>query len=154
TSLAAFPVTWLAGASTARSPLSAYVEQVPPALTLSGLVDGAIVTGNVPLSALIDDDAPLARVQFLVDGLPVGSPLTAAPYTATWDTRRVNASQSHTVSVRATDMLGRSGVSPGITVQVDNGPLISGVIVNAGLTASSARVTWTTDIAADGQVEF
>jgi len=37
---------------------------------------------------------------------------------------------------------------------VDNGPVISAVGVSLGLTASSARVTWATDVLSDAQVEF
>ena len=39
-------------------------------------------------------------------------------------------------------------------MQVDNGPLISGVGVSPGLTASSVRVAWSTDLASEGQVEY
>jgi hypothetical protein len=154
TTLAALPSAWSSGIAAARSPLSVYVQQVPPALTLTSQADGAIVNGSVPLSAVIDDDAPMARVQFLVDGLPVGAPLVAAPYSVVWDSTRSSASQPHMISVRATDVLGRSGSSATIAVQVDNGPSISGAVVSAGLTASSAHVSWTTDVPADAQVEF
>jgi hypothetical protein len=58
------------------------------------------------------------------------------------------------VSARSTDALGRSQVSSAVTVQVDNGPNILGVGVTPGLTASSVRVSWSTDMPADGQVEF
>ena len=113
-----------------------------------------IVTGSVPLSAVVDDDEPIARLQFFVDGVPVGAPLTSAPYTTFWDSAGVNASQPHTITARATDMRGRSAVSGGLGVQVDNGPRLFGVTLNAGLTASSARINWTTDTLADAQVEF
>ena len=152
--LAAFPLAWTSGAPTARSPMSVQVQQVPPAVTLTGPADGAIVTGNVTLSAVVDDDTPLARVQFFVDGLPVGPPLVAAPYTVTWDGSTADARLPHTIVARASDMLGRSGTSGMVGVQVDNGPVISAVGVSLGLTASSARVTWATDVISDAQVEF
>jgi hypothetical protein len=41
-----------------------------------------------------------------------------------------------------------------VGVQVDNGPTISAVGMSLGLTASSARVYWTTDVISDAQVEF
>jgi hypothetical protein len=154
TSLAAFPQPWVAGAPGARSPLSMYVQQVPPAITLTGPADGSIVTGPSQLSAVIDDDVPLARVQFYVDGQAVGPALTAAPYRVTWNPAGFSALLPHTINARATDLLGRSGASGPLSVQVDNGPAISGVAVGPGLTASSARITWTTDIPADGQVEY
>jgi phosphodiesterase/alkaline phosphatase D-like protein len=51
-------------------------------------------------------------------------------------------------------VLGRSSTSGFVSVQVDNGPVISGISFTPGLTPSSARVTWRTDALADGQVEF
>jgi len=152
--LAAFPLAWTSGAPTARSPMSVQVEQVPPAVTLTGPADGAIVTGSVTLSTVVDDDAPLARVQFYVDGLPVGPPLVAAPYSVIWDSSTADARVPHTIVARATDVLGRSGASGMVGVQVDNGPIISGIGVSLGLTASSARVVWATDVVSDAQVEF
>jgi hypothetical protein len=154
TALGAFPATWISGATEARSPISAYIQQVPPSVTLTGPVDGAIVTGRVPLSAVVDDEAPVTRVQFFVDGLPIGTPLATAPYAATWDSAGFSASQPHSITARGSDSLGRSAASGAVSVQVDNGPSISAVIINPGLTASSVRITWTTDILADAQVEF
>ena len=154
TSLAAFPQPFVIGIAGARSPLSASVVQVPPAISLTGPDDGSVITGQTQLSAVVDDDAPLARLQFFVDGAPVGPVLTAAPYVATWNSLGLNPLVPHTISARATDVMGRSGASASVAVQVDNGPTLANVGVAPGLTASSARVTWTTDIPADGQVDY
>jgi hypothetical protein len=108
----------------------------------------------VQLSAIVDDDAPLARVQFFVDGLPIGVPLITAPWVTTWNTSGTNAALPHMISARATDLLGRTGASALLSVQVDNGPAISNVTVAAGLTSTSQRVTWSTDMPGDGQVEY
>ena len=51
-------------------------------------------------------------------------------------------------------MLGRTGTSGMVGVQVDNGPVISSVGMSPGLTATSARITWSTDVLSDAQVEF
>jgi hypothetical protein len=152
--LAAFPQVFVVGVPGAHSPLSLSMQQLPPSITLTGPDDGSVVTGAVQLSAVVDDDVPLARLQFFVDGLPVGPVLTSAPYTATWNSADVNARVPHTVSARATDLLGRSGASAQVGLQVDNGPTISNLSVGPGLTSTSARVTWTTDVPSDGQVEF
>ncbi|MBV9134723.1 MAG: fibronectin type III domain-containing protein, partial [Chloroflexi bacterium] len=154
TSLAAFPQPFVIGVAGARSPISASVVQIPPAITLTGPADGTVVTGQTQLSAVVDDDAPIARMQFFVDGLPVGTPVTAAPYTVSWNTAGLSTLVPHTVSARATDVMGRSGASAGVSVQVDNGPLIRSVTMAPGLTATSAQVTWSTDVPADGQVEY
>jgi hypothetical protein len=152
--LAAFPMTWSSGTATSRSPMSVHVQQVPPSVTLTGPADGAVVTGRVPLSAVVDDDAPIARVQFYVDGLPVGLPLASAPFTVTWDSSTSDSKLPHTITAQATDMLGRSATSAMLSVQVDNGPIISGIGVSLGLTATSARIAWRTDVLSDAQVEF
>jgi hypothetical protein len=154
TSLAALPPTWTGAVAGARSPVSAYIQQIPPSVTLTGPAEGAVVTGKVQLSAVVDDDAALTRLQFLVDGVPVGAPLETPPYAATWDSSGVNPRLSHTISAQASDVLGRSSTSGFVSVQVDNGPVISGISFTPGLTPSSARVTWRTDALADGQVEF
>jgi Purple acid Phosphatase, N-terminal domain/Bacterial Ig domain len=152
--LAAFPSAWIAGTTETRAPLSVYAQQVPPSVTLSGAQDGATVTGSVVLSAVVDDDAPIASVQFLVDDVAMGAPLTTAPYMTVLDTAALNAAQPHMILARATDLLGRSAASGMLTVQVDNGPTIEGVVASRGLTASSARISWRTDSLADAQVEF
>ena len=154
TSLAAFPQPFLPGAAGARSPLSVFVQQVPPAITLTGPADGSLVIGQTQLSALVDDDVPLVRLQFYVDGLPVGPVLNAPPYSVSWTSEGISTALPHTITARATDILGRSGSSGLITVNVDNGPVISNVSVGSGLTASSARISWSTDLLSDGQVEY
>ena len=70
-----------------------------------------------------------------------GSPLTTAPYAVTWSSQGVSAVRPHMVTVRATDLLGRSAVSGLVALQVDNGPSISAVAMSPGLTATSARIT-------------
>jgi len=123
-------------------------------VTLTGPADGVIVTGSVALSALVDDDALIEYVQFFVDGLPLGALVSTAPYTTTWDSTGFNASQPHAITAQASDVRGRLGASGALSVQVDNGPQISALTVTSGLTASSARINWATDMLADAQVEF
>jgi hypothetical protein len=130
------------------------VQQLPPSITLLGPDEGAVVNAKVQLSAVVDDDAPLARLQFFVDSVAVGAPIVAPPYTAMWDSTGLDSRMPHTISARATDLLGRSGTSPLLNVQVDNGPSISSIALVPGLTGSSMRVRWLTDALADAQVEF
>lgn len=154
TSFAAFPQPFVAGVAGARSPLAASVLQVPPAITLTGPADGSVVSGAVALSAVVDDDVPLARLQFFVDGLPVGPVLSAAPYRVSWSSLGLNALVPHTITARATDVSGRSGSAGLVSVQVDNGPRLTNIVVAPGLTTSSALVRWSTDVPADGQVDY
>ena len=105
-------------------------------------------------SAVVDDDVPLARLQFFVDGLPVGPVLSAAPYRVSWSSLGLNALVPHTITARATDVSGRSGSAGLVSVQVDNGPRLTNIVVAPGLTTSSALVRWSTDVPADGQVDY
>jgi hypothetical protein len=118
-----------------------------------GPSDGAAVGGLVQLSAVVDDENPVTLVQFLVDGVPVGV-TSHAPFSATWDSTAARRSAPHTVAARATDALGRSATSAAVSLTVDNGPTISQVVTTPGLTTSSVRVDWRTDVASDGQVEY
>lgn len=123
TTLAALPAVWTTGPLAARGALSASVEQLAPTVTLlDGADDGSAVTGRLPLSVVVDDDVAIARVQFFVDGVPLGPPQFAGPYSVVWDTSSASPVVPHTVSVSATDVLGRTGTSAAITVQVQVAP--------------------------------
>ena len=58
-------------------------------------------------------------VQLYVDGVASGSPLTAGPYTFSWDTTKV-ADGSHTLMVRVTDAQSRTASSAVVNQTVDN----------------------------------
>jgi hypothetical protein len=154
TSLAAFPSVWRSGTASAAAPLSAYLEQVPPVVTLVEPAPGGVLTGQVDLAANVDDDEDVVSVQFFVDGRPAGVPLRGAPYRSVWDASTADDRVPHTLEARATDALGRTGASSTVSFVIDNGPRVSRVTVTRGLTASSARVSWTTDVPADSQVEY
>ena len=113
--LAAFPAAWTPGAAGASAPLAAYVQQIPPSVTVMAPNDGATLNGPVELSAVVDDDSPVTLVQFLVDGVPVGV-ATRAPFTLTWDSSAARTRTPHTIAARAMDALGRTATSAVVTV--------------------------------------
>jgi Bacterial Ig domain/Purple acid Phosphatase, N-terminal domain len=151
--LATFPVTWLSSPVTGTTTLSAYVQQVTPAVTLIEPADGSAVSGSVTLSATVDNEAPITSAQFLLDGMPIGQPTSVAPYTLTWDTGLATTHEFHTLSARVTDALGRVSTSTPIWLHVDNGPALTQVAASR-LTATSAWISWSTDSYSDSQVEF
>src|SRR5205814_759811 len=55
------------------------------------------------------------------DGQPLGAPVTAAPYSLTWDTRNVT-NGTHVLSARAVDLAGNTATSAGVSVNVSNAP--------------------------------
>jgi Bacterial Ig domain/Fibronectin type III domain len=128
--LAAFPATWtaslasIASLASAASPLAAYVQQIPPSVTIVGPNEGSTVSGSVQLSAVVDDDTPVTLVQFLVDNVPVGA-ATRTPFTSTWDSSTVGANAPHILTARATDALGRSANSAFVTISVETRPAVT-----------------------------
>ena len=130
-------------------------DSQPPAVSVTTPAAGDTLSGTAAnLAATASDNVGVAGVQFLVDGAPVGSPVTAPPYTLAWDSTAV-ADGSHTVAARAWDAAGNTATSAGIAVTVSNPspPSISGIRTGS-VSASGAAVSWTTDKMADSQVEY
>jgi len=55
-----------------------------------GPVIGSTLGGIVAVSAAAFDNLPILGVQFSVDGSPIGAEITAAPYTASWNSSLVS----------------------------------------------------------------
>jgi hypothetical protein len=91
----------------------------PPVVTVTSPSAGATVSAVVSVGATVADAAPIVGVQFYVDGVPVGAPLTAAPYLMFWNTLTV-ADGPHALTASATDSFNLTGTSAPVTVTVDN----------------------------------
>ncbi len=94
-------------------------DSTPPAVSLTAPAAGATVSGAVRLTANATDAGGVASVQFAVDGANVGAPVTAAPYSVTWDSLGA-ANGTHTITARATDNAGNAATSAAVTVTVQN----------------------------------
>jgi Bacterial Ig domain len=80
--------------------------------------NGSTVSGSVTLTATASDDVAVANVQFFVDGVAIGSPVTASPYTTTWDCTGM-ADGPHVLDAIAQDTSGNHATSS-INVMVEN----------------------------------
>jgi hypothetical protein len=112
------------------------VDNVPPTVSMTAPANGATVSGSaVTVSANASDNVAVANVQFLLDGSPLGTPITQAPYTMTWDSTTV-ANGSHTLSARATDTSGNTATATAVTVTVSNtlppGPTVDTTVAKDG----------------------
>ena len=87
----------------------------------------------------------VASVQFQLDGANVGSPVTAAPYTYSWDTAK-SSNGSHTLKAVAKDTAGVSTTSTGNTVTVSNA--VAPPVVSITAPASGATVSGTATVTA------
>ena len=91
----------------------------PPVVSITAPSSGATVSGTAMVAATATSGIGVASVQFQLDGANVGSPVTAAPYTYSWDTAK-SSNGSHTLKAIAKDTAGVSTTSTGNTVTVSN----------------------------------
>jgi len=126
-----------------------------PAVSVTSPPAGATVSALVTVTAGATDNVGVAGVQLVVDGSPVGTPVTYPPYSFGWDTTVV-PNGAHALAARAWDAAGNTATSSSVGVTVGNPlapPVISDVAAGS-VTSVSATVGWTTDRAADSQVEY
>lgn len=95
-------------------------DATPPTVTITAPAGGATVSGPaVSVSAAAGDDVGVVRVQLQLDGADLGAPLTAPPYTLSWDSTMAAPGQ-HTLTAQAVDAAGNTGTSAAVTVMVAN----------------------------------
>src|SRR5882762_3579413 len=94
-------------------------DATPPAVSITSPTSGASVSGTVTVTANASDNVGVAGVQFLLDGLNVGAEVTAAPYSAPWDTTTASRG-SHTLTAVARDAAGNRATSALVSVTVVN----------------------------------
>ena len=107
-------------------------------VSITAPASGATVSGTATVTANATSSIGVASVQFQLDGVNVGSPLTAAPYTYSWDTTKIS-NGSHTLKAIAKDTAGTSTTSAGNTVTVSNAvapPVVSITAPAGGMTVS------------------
>lgn len=105
-------------ASVAITVNNVVADTTPPTVSITAPANGASVQGNVTINATASDETSLAGVRIFVNGTPLGAELTAAPFTATWDTLPL-ANGAHTISATARDSAGNQATTA-ITVTVSN----------------------------------
>jgi O-glycosyl hydrolase len=126
----------------------------PPVVSITAPANGATVSGTATVTATATSSIGVASVQFQLDGTNVGSPVTAAPYSYSWDTTK-SSNGSHTLKAIAKDTVGNSTTSAGDTVTVSNavappvvsitapanGATVSGAITVSGSASSSLSIS-------------
>ena len=94
-------------------------DTTAPAVSITAPANGATVSGTATVTANATDNVSVASVQFQLDGASLGSLVTTAPYSASWDTTK-STGGSHTLSAIARDAAGNSATSASVTVTVYN----------------------------------
>jgi glucose/arabinose dehydrogenase len=97
-------------------------DTIPPTVAIATPTQNATVTGAaVTLNASSSDNIAVAGVQFKLNGVNLGSEVTSAPYTFSWDSTMV-ANGTYTLTAIARDASGNSTTSPPVTINVFNSP--------------------------------
>ncbi|MEW6301933.1 MAG: Ig-like domain-containing protein [Verrucomicrobiota bacterium] len=119
----------------------------PPVVTLTAPGNGSTVSGPaVTVAADASDDSGVAGVQFKLNGMNLGTEVTAAPYSVTWDTTTVT-NGLHTLTAVARDSAGNQTTAVAVSVVVSN--TMPTVLPTVTVTATDAIATiGTTDHAA------
>jgi len=95
------------------------VDTTPPAVSITSPISGASVSGTVTMTADASDNVGVTGVQFLLDGSNAGAEVTAAPYSAPWDTTTASRGP-HTLTAVARDAAGNRTTSASVSVTVAN----------------------------------
>lgn len=91
----------------------------PPSATITAPTNGTTVSGTVTISATASSSASIVGVQFQADGANLGSQVTTAPYSTSWNTTGVGNGK-HLLSAIAQDATGAKFASGSVSVTVSN----------------------------------
>ena len=145
--------SWQAGcaglAGAGSNPPPSGGDTTPPTVSLTAPTSGATVSGTTTVSASASDNVGVASVQCQLDGANLGSLLTVAPYTYSWNTTTVS-NGSHTLRAVAKDAAGNSATSAAVTVTVSNTPAdTTPPTVSISAPANGATESGTTTVSAN-----
>jgi glycerophosphoryl diester phosphodiesterase len=126
-----------------------------PTVSITGPTAGSTVSGTTQVvTADATDAAAVSSVQFQLDGVNLGTPDTAAPYAANWDTTTAT-NGTHTLRAIATNSSSWQTTSSSVNVTVNNtsssSPTVSVTAPAANSTVSSTQ-TVTADASDDSAV--
>ncbi len=113
-----------------------------PTVSITNPTNGQTVSGTTTVAANVTSNLAIGSVQFYLDGKPLGSAVTASPYSVNWDTTTATAGP-HTLSAQATDVNGDVGTSSNVNVTVENpAPPMTCFVLQSQVTAhGSGQVT-------------
>ncbi len=126
--------------------VTVFNDKTPPTVAVTSPTAGSTVTSTITVTANASDDVAVAGVQFKLDGVNLGAEVTAAPYSASWNT--ISASNgSHTLTAVARDSSSNQTMSAAVTVTVFNDTTAPTVSITSPV--SGATVGGTITVTAD-----
>ena len=114
-----FSAGWNLGIDDVTYSVTGGADTIAPTVSLTGPLDGAVVTGMVNVSAQASDNVGVVGVQFLLNGVALGAEDTVPPYATSWNTTTV-ANGAYTLTAVARDAATNQTTSAQVRVTVSN----------------------------------
>jgi chitinase len=112
-------------------------DTTPPTVAFVTPIANAVVSGTVTVTANATDNVRVTSVLFKLDGVNVGTALTTAPYTYSWNSS-ASTNGAHTLSTVAYDSAGNTAASTRtVTVSNTSIPIVSNLLIYQDSLASS-----------------
>ena len=107
------------GQSSAVNATTLTPDTIPPTVSITAPAPNATVSNTVTVSATAADNVAVAAVQLKLDGTNLGSAITTAPYSISWDTTTAS-NGPHTLTAIARDTSNNVGTSAAVSVTASN----------------------------------
>lgn len=95
-------------------------DTTAPTVTVTAPGNGATISGTVALTANASDNVGVVGVQFFVNNTAIGTEVTTAPYTVSWNTSTTANGSGYIVTAKARDAAGNQSMSAGVSTTVSN----------------------------------
>jgi peptidoglycan/xylan/chitin deacetylase (PgdA/CDA1 family) len=118
-----------------------------PKISITSPKNKATVSGTQNVTVSTSDTQGINSVQYKLDGQNVGSPVTTAPYSLSWNTTTV-ANGSHTLTAVAINKVSLSTTSAAVAVTVNN-PVVTPPVITVPTTPPT-----NTSLSPAGRVSF
>jgi hypothetical protein len=105
------------------------VDTTPPTVAISSPAAGT-VSKTVSITAQATDNVGVIGVQYMIDGANVGTQVSVAPFTSSWDTS-LYQDGTHILTAIARDAAGNSTTSAPVSVTVSNATAAAALPVTA-----------------------
>ncbi|HET7060395.1 MAG TPA: polysaccharide deacetylase family protein [Candidatus Saccharimonadales bacterium] len=119
-----------------------------PKISITSPANNAVVSGTQTVTVTATDSKGIASVQYQLDGVNLGSVVTAAPYSFSWDTT-TTTNASHKLTAIATNTANLTKTSKVVTITVNN-PVVD---PNPAITVPTTAPT-NTSLSPTGRVSF
>ena len=122
-----------------------------PGISITSPSNGATIAGQTTFSASVSSQYSVSSVAYYVDNAEAGTSSSSPSFSVLVDTAKYS-SGDHQIRAKMTDQNGVTAETS-IDATIQPGPTISGVSVT-GITANSAKVSFSTDIASSSTVYY